>query len=248
MLDRSCSKGRASARAAHAGHAAALAARPRKNPAASRYTWWPDGLATRNATCSRPGGPGQGRGGAVRGAAAGRPARGWLDAVPRPGRFRWPSPWPPGVSAGPEPSAGRPPSVAEIGGTWYAASASGPGSTRPAKLLMLTHAFDVWEILRVTLRPMPATPPHAGDRAAGGPVRGRPAGALPRPGRRIRTRPTTRSIASEWPEVRAGLRRRLARCTETRVSQAHVFVVFAGLLVLLVPVVWWLVPDHHGNW
>jgi len=27
-----------------------------------------------------------------------------------------------------------------------------------------------------------------------------------------------------------------------------VFVVFAGLLVLLVPVVWWLVPDHHGNW
>jgi hypothetical protein len=32
------------------------------------------------------------------------------------------------------------------------------------------------------------------------------------------------------------------------IMQAHVFVLFAGLLVVLVPVVWWLVPDHRGNW
>ena len=40
----------------------------------------------------------------------------------------------------------------------------------------------------------------------------------------------------------------IARSHHPGLMQAHVFVVFAGLLVLLVPVVWWLVPDHHGNW
>lgn len=40
----------------------------------------------------------------------------------------------------------------------------------------------------------------------------------------------------------------IARSHHPGFMQAHVFVVFAGLLVLLVPVVWWLVPDHHGNW
>jgi hypothetical protein len=40
----------------------------------------------------------------------------------------------------------------------------------------------------------------------------------------------------------------IARSHDPGVMQARVFVVFAVLLIALLPVVWWLVPDHHGNW
>jgi ribosomal protein S12 methylthiotransferase accessory factor YcaO len=40
----------------------------------------------------------------------------------------------------------------------------------------------------------------------------------------------------------------IARSQHPGITQAEVFVVFACLLVALVPVVRWLVPDHHGNW
>jgi N-acetyltransferase len=66
--------------------------------------------------------------------------------------FEWPPPWPPGVTHGPAPSDERPPSVAEIGGTWYAASAQRTVVNTECKLLMLTYAFDDWQVLRVTLK------------------------------------------------------------------------------------------------
>jgi RimJ/RimL family protein N-acetyltransferase len=66
--------------------------------------------------------------------------------------FRWPPPWPPGVGRGPVPSDGQPPVVAEIGSTWLAASAQRTGVNAECKLLMLRHAFDVWSVLRVTLK------------------------------------------------------------------------------------------------
>jgi EmrB/QacA subfamily drug resistance transporter len=40
----------------------------------------------------------------------------------------------------------------------------------------------------------------------------------------------------------------IARSQHPGTMQAEVFVVFACLLVALIPVVWWLVPDHRGNW
>ena len=40
----------------------------------------------------------------------------------------------------------------------------------------------------------------------------------------------------------------IARSHDPGVMQARVFVVFAALLTTLLPVVWWMVPDHHGNW
>jgi EmrB/QacA subfamily drug resistance transporter len=40
----------------------------------------------------------------------------------------------------------------------------------------------------------------------------------------------------------------IARSRDPGVMQAHVFVVFALLLVVLLPVVWFLVPEHRGNW
>lgn len=39
----------------------------------------------------------------------------------------------------------------------------------------------------------------------------------------------------------------VARSSDPGVAQAHVFVVFAVLLLAILPLVW-LVPDHHGNW
>jgi len=66
--------------------------------------------------------------------------------------FRWPPPWPPGVGRGPVPSDGQPPVVAEIGSTWLAPTAQRTGINAECKLLMLRHAFDVWSVLRVTLK------------------------------------------------------------------------------------------------
>ncbi|MEV4093908.1 GNAT family N-acetyltransferase [Streptosporangium saharense] len=63
--------------------------------------------------------------------------------------WSWPPSWPPGRTV---PRAEGAPSVAEIGSTWLAASAQRTGSNTEAKLLMLGHAFEVWEVLRVTLK------------------------------------------------------------------------------------------------
>ena len=55
------------------------------------------------------------------------------------------------MAQGLEPSDERPPSVVEIGSTWYAATAQRTGVNAEVKLLQLTHAFEVWRALRVTL-------------------------------------------------------------------------------------------------
>jgi RimJ/RimL family protein N-acetyltransferase len=53
--------------------------------------------------------------------------------------------WPPG-----HPRHGRhAPDACEIGYTWLARSAIRTGANTEAKLLMLTHAFETWQVLRV---------------------------------------------------------------------------------------------------
>lgn len=53
--------------------------------------------------------------------------------------------WPPG-----HPSHGRDvPDACEIGYTWFSPSTVRTGANTEAKLLMLTHAFEVWRVLRV---------------------------------------------------------------------------------------------------
>jgi RimJ/RimL family protein N-acetyltransferase len=44
------------------------------------------------------------------------------------------------------------PDVAEIGGTWLAASAQRTAVNTEAKLLQFTHAFDVWRVQRLFLK------------------------------------------------------------------------------------------------
>lgn len=66
--------------------------------------------------------------------------------------FTWPPPWPRGIDLGPLPDATRPPTVLEIGSTWYAASAQGTDVNAECKLLLLQQAFDGWGCARVSLK------------------------------------------------------------------------------------------------
>jgi RimJ/RimL family protein N-acetyltransferase len=108
------------------------------------------------------------------------------------------------------PADDRPPSVLEIGHTWYAASAQRTAINTDAKLQLLGHAFDVWAVLRVTLKT------DARNRAS--------RTAIERLGARFEGIRRVHMLASdgtlrdtayysitrdEWPDVRAGLRRRL---------------------------------------
>jgi RimJ/RimL family protein N-acetyltransferase len=54
--------------------------------------------------------------------------------------------WPEG-----HPRCGKPYDACEIGHTWYTRSAIRTAANTEAKLLMLTHAFETWEMLRVCL-------------------------------------------------------------------------------------------------
>jgi RimJ/RimL family protein N-acetyltransferase len=195
------------------GHAAALAEAAAENRASYAFTWVPDGLddARRYIAGALAG---QAAGGAlpfaVRRCSDGRIVGGtqFLDLAV----FSWPPPWPPGTAGGPAPSDQVPPSVAEIGSTWYAASAQRTGVNAECKLLMLTHAFEVWRVHRVTLKT------DARNRASRGAIErlgARPDGVLrahsPASDGTIRDTAYYSIVAGEWPEVQAGLHRRLTR-------------------------------------
>ncbi len=62
--------------------------------------------------------------------------------------WQGPMPWPPGTRG----AVGEIPSVADIGYTWLAASAQGTGVNRESKFLMLSHAFETWNVHRITLK------------------------------------------------------------------------------------------------
>lgn len=59
---------------------------------------------------------------------------------------KWP--WPAGAESL-QPDA---PDAVEIGSTWLAQSAQRTGANREAKLMMLSHAFDHWDVRRVRFR------------------------------------------------------------------------------------------------
>lgn len=124
--------------------------------------------------------------------------------------FENPAPWPPGIGVGGIPSDENPPSVAEIGSTWYSASAQRTAVNTETKLLLLTHAFETWRCLRVTLK---TDARNAASRAAIERIGGRFEGV-----RRVHTVATDGGlrdtayfsiVAAEWFTVRAGLVSRL---------------------------------------
>lgn len=104
------------------------------------------------------------------------------------------------------------PDVCEIGYTWFSRDSIRTGANTEAKLLMLTHAFEVWQVLRVCLH---TDARNQRSRAAIERIGGRFEGILrahriaadfiPRDSARYSI------IAAEWPEVKERLTRLPAR-------------------------------------
>ena len=104
----------------------------------------------------------------------------------------------------------------EVGGTWLAPSAQRTGINAEAKLLLFTHAFDVWEVVRVDLK---TDARNERSRAAIAAVGARFEGVLRNwqpshvPGEegRLRDSAMYSIVAADWPDVRDLLTRRLAQ-------------------------------------
>ncbi len=110
--------------------------------------------------------------------------------------------WPPG-----HPAHGRAgPDACEIGYTWLTQSAIRTGANTEAKLLMLTHAFEVWQVLRVCFH---TDARNQRSRVALERIGGRFEGILRahRMAADFIPRDSVRYsiVAAEWPTVKAGL-------------------------------------------
>ena len=115
--------------------------------------------------------------------------------------------WPPGHQ-----SYGRGiPDACEIGYSWLARSAIRTGANTEAKLLMLRHAFEVWQVVRVSFH---TDARNQRSRAALERIGGKYEGVLRahRMAADFIPRDSVRYsiLASEWPAVRAALEQRLA--------------------------------------
>ena len=118
--------------------------------------------------------------------------------------WRWPD-------GSPHQRAGVP-DVVDIGYTWLAASAQRSPVNTEAKLLMLGHAFDVWQVHRVGFQ---TDERNTRSRKAIERIGGRLDGLLraDQPGTddTVRTSARFSILASEWPEVKERLTSRLGR-------------------------------------
>ncbi len=114
--------------------------------------------------------------------------------------------WPPGASH----QRDGIPDVVDIGFTWLAGSAQRSAVNTEAKVLMMTHAFEVWEVHRVALQ---TDVRNARSRAAIERIGGRLDGIMraDRPGSddTVRTSARFSVVAAEWPPVKDRLTARL---------------------------------------
>lgn len=98
----------------------------------------------------------------------------------------------------------------EIGGTWYAASVQRTAVNTATKLLMLTHAFETWGVLRVSLQ---TDARNERSRNAIERIGGRFEGVRrvhkPASDGGLRDSAYFSITAPEWPDVRERLTRRL---------------------------------------
>ena len=111
------------------------------------------------------------------------------------------------------------PDAVEIGWTWLAPRAQLTAINSEAKLLMLTHAFEIWKVSRVTLK-TDARNFRSRNAIAriGGKLDGILRAHMPASDGGIRDTAFFSIVASEWPEVKAKLESGLARqaCSQIR--------------------------------
>jgi RimJ/RimL family protein N-acetyltransferase len=98
----------------------------------------------------------------------------------------------------------------EIGSTWNAKSAQGSGTNAESKLLLLTHAFEVWDCAAVEFR---TSWMNRQSRAAIEKLGAKLDGVLRQhartPDGSLRDTCVYSIVPAEWPQVRASLRFRL---------------------------------------
>jgi N-acetyltransferase len=103
------------------------------------------------------------------------------------------------------------PDVVDIGFTWLAGSAQRSQVNTEAKLLMMTHAFEVWEVHRVALQTdVRNTRSWAAIERIGGQLDGIMRADRPGADDTVRTSARFSIVASEWPAVKERLTARLA--------------------------------------
>jgi RimJ/RimL family protein N-acetyltransferase len=115
--------------------------------------------------------------------------------------------WPPGAA---HQRAGVP-DVVDIGFTFLAASTQRTPVNTEAKLLMMSHAFEVWGVHRVALQTdVRNKRSWAAIERIGGKLDGIMRADRPGADDTVRTSARFSIVAEEWPEVKAGLVARLA--------------------------------------
>jgi N-acetyltransferase len=115
--------------------------------------------------------------------------------------------WPPGATH----QRHGVPDVVDIGFTWLAGSAQRTPVNTEAKLLMMTHAFEEWRVHRVALQTdVRNTRSWAAIERIGGKLDGIMRADRPGADDTVRTSARFSIVASEWPEVKARLARRLS--------------------------------------
>ncbi len=103
------------------------------------------------------------------------------------------------------------PDVVDIGFTFLAASSQRTPVNTEAKLLMMTHAFEVWEVHRVALQTdVRNKRSWAAIERIGGKLDGIMRADRPGADDTVRTSARFSILAAEWPDVKARLADRLA--------------------------------------
>ncbi|HXB38378.1 MAG TPA: GNAT family protein, partial [Acidimicrobiales bacterium] len=103
------------------------------------------------------------------------------------------------------------PDVVDIGFTFLAASAQRTPVNTEAKLLMMTHAFEVWEVHRVALQTdVRNKRSWAAIKRIGGQLDGIMRADRPGADDTVRTSARFSIVVEEWPAVKTRLEARLA--------------------------------------
>ena len=114
--------------------------------------------------------------------------------------------WPPGASH----QRHGTPDVVDIGFTWLAGPAQRTHVNTEAKLLMMTHAFEVWEVHRVALQTdVRNKRSWAAIERIGGQLDGIMRADRPGSDDTVRTSARFSIVSEEWPDVKARLTARL---------------------------------------
>jgi RimJ/RimL family protein N-acetyltransferase len=114
--------------------------------------------------------------------------------------------WPPGATN----QRQGVPDVVDIGFTWLAGSAQRTPANTEAKLLMMTHAFEVWQVHRVALQTdVRNKKSWTAIERIGGQLDGIMRADRPGSDDTVRTSARFSIMAAEWPDVKARLSARL---------------------------------------